>query len=65
MGPLLDDLPESRMMRKYHVRLCVQERLVCSAGVSLAGVTIGSPVAEWQAEGKPTGLKPIDNLILG
>jgi hypothetical protein len=35
----------SRMMGNYHVRLCVQERLVCSAGVSPAGVTIGSPVA--------------------
>ena len=27
------------------VRLCVQERLVCSAGVRPAGVRIGSPVA--------------------
>jgi hypothetical protein len=35
----------SRMRREAHVRLCVQERLVCSAGVSPAGVTIGSPVA--------------------
>ena len=32
-------------MRKYHVRLCVQERLVCSAGDRPAGVRIGSPVA--------------------
>ena len=37
--------PESRMMRKPHVRLCVQERLMCSAGGRPAGVRIGSPVA--------------------
>src|SRR5262249_48067850 len=35
----------SRMRGNAHVRLCVQERLVCSAGVSPAGVRIGSPVA--------------------
>ena len=33
------------MRGNLHVQLCVQERLVCSAGVSPAGVTIGSPVA--------------------
>jgi hypothetical protein len=47
------------------VRLCVQQRLLCPAGVSPVGVRIGSLVAEWQAGGKPTDLKPIDNLILG
>ncbi len=47
------------------VRLCVQIRLLCSAGVSPVGVRIGSPVAGWQAGGKPTDLKPIDNPILG
>ena len=36
---------ESRVRSKPQARLCVQERLVCSAGVSPAGVTIGSPVA--------------------
>jgi hypothetical protein len=56
---------ESRMIRKYPVRLCVQERLLCPAGVSPVGVTIGSPVAGWQAGGKPNDLKPIDNPILG
>jgi hypothetical protein len=35
----------SRMKRKFHVRLCVQKRLMCPAGVSPAGVRIGSPVA--------------------
>src|SRR5262249_51714647 len=33
------------MKREFHVRLCVQERLVCSAGGKPAGVRIGSPVA--------------------
>ena len=33
------------MSGDVHVRLCVQERLVCSAGVRPAGVRIGSPVA--------------------
>ncbi len=37
--------PESRMRRKLQVRLCVQKRLMCSAGVSPAGVRIGSLVA--------------------
>ena len=38
---------------------------MCPAGVSPAGVTIGSPVAGGQAGGKPNDLKPIDNPILG
>src|SRR5262249_41595118 len=33
------------MRGNLHVQLCVQERLMCSAGVSPAGVRIGSPVA--------------------
>jgi len=45
--------------------VCVQERLLCPAGVSPVGVTIGSPVAGWQAGGKPKDLKPIDNPIRG
>jgi len=48
-----------------HARLCVQVRLLCPAGVSPVGVTIGSPVAGWQAGGKPNDLKPIDNPIFG
>ena len=46
-----------------HVRLCVQIRLVCSAGVSPARVGIRSPVA-WMAERRETKyLKPIDKAI--
>ena len=45
--------------------MCVHERLLCPAGVSPVGVTIGSPVAGWQAGGKPKDLKPIDNPIRG
>ena len=35
----------SRMNREVHVRMCVQLRLVCSAGVNPARVRIRSPVA--------------------
>ena len=35
----------SRMRGNLHVRLCVQERLMCPAGDRPAGVRIGSPVA--------------------
>ncbi len=54
----------SRMNREVHVRLCVQLRLVCSAGVSPARVRIRGPVA-WMAGMRETGyLKPIDKAIL-
>jgi len=47
-----------------HVRMCVQRRLVCSAGVSPARVIIRSPVA-WMADMRETDyLKPIDKAIL-
>ena len=51
--------------RESQASVCVQERLLCPAGVSPVGVTIGSPVAGWQAGGKPNDLKPIDKPILG
>jgi hypothetical protein len=35
----------SRMRGNLQVRLCVQKRLMCPAGVSPAGARIGSPVA--------------------
>ena len=45
---------------KPNVRLCVQQRLVCSAGVSPAGVKVRSPVV-WIAGWRETkALKPID-----
>ncbi len=48
------------MNREVHVRLCVQVRLVCSAGVSPARVTIRGSVA-WMAGMRETNyLKPID-----
>jgi len=47
------------------VRLCVQRRLVCSAGDSPVGVTISSPVA-WIAGWRETKiLKPIDRTSFG
>ncbi len=47
------------------VRLCVQQRLVCSAGVSPAGVRIRNSVT-WMADMRETEyLKPIDKAILG
>ncbi len=43
-----------------HVRMCVQVRLVCSAGVSPVRVRIRSPLA-WMAGKRETEyLKPID-----
>ncbi len=35
--------PESRMRGNVQVRLCVQVRLMCSAGVSPAGVRAEAP----------------------
>ena len=49
---------------KPDVRLCVQLRLVCSAGDSPARVRIRSPVA-WMVGTRETDyLKPIDKAIL-
>jgi len=45
--------------------MCVQQRLVCSVGVSPAGVRIRSSVT-WMAGMRETEhLKPIDKAILG
>ncbi len=53
----------SRMNREVHVRMCVQLRLVGSAGVSPVRVRIRSPVA-WMAGMRETDyLKPIDKAI--
>ncbi len=51
------------MNREVHVRLCVQIRLACSAGVSPVGVIVRSSVA-WMAGMRETDyLKPIDKAI--
>src|SRR5258708_4925573 len=56
---------ESRMHREVQVRLCVQRRLACSAGVSPAGVEVRGPVA-WIAGWRETKtLKPIDRHFFG
>ena len=48
-----------------HVRLCVQRRLVCSAGDKPAGARVRSPVV-WIAGWRETKtLKPIDKVSLG
>jgi hypothetical protein len=53
------------MRREFHVRLCVQRRLACSAGERPAGARIRSPVA-WIAGWRETKtLKPIDNASPG
>jgi hypothetical protein len=55
----------SRMSCEVHVRLCVQQRLACSAGDKPAGATVRSPVvgiAGWRAT---KTLKPIDKVSLG
>jgi len=55
----------SRVNREIHARMCVQQRLVCSVGVSPAGVRIRSSVT-WMAGMRETEyLKPIDKAILG
>ncbi len=51
------------MNREVHVRVCVQLRLVCSAGVSSVRVRIRSAVA-WMAGMRETDyLKPIDKAL--
>jgi len=58
-----DVLSESRVRENRLPWLCVQKRLVCSAGVSPAGVKVRSPVA-WIAGWRETKtLKPIDKTI--
>jgi hypothetical protein len=49
----------------FCVRLCVQRRLVCSAGIKPAGAKVRRPVA-WMAGWRETEtLKPIDKVSLG
>ena len=53
----------SRVNREVHARLCVQVRLVCSAGVNPVRVRIRSPLA-WMAGMRETDyLKPIDKAV--
>jgi hypothetical protein len=47
------------------VRLCVQRRLVCSAGVRPAGATVRSPVVRIAGWRETKILKPIDEVSLG
>jgi hypothetical protein len=49
---------------KPDVRLCVQRRLACSAGVNPARVRIRSPVAGVAGRRETEYLKPIDKAIL-
>ena len=53
------------MNREVHVRLCVQQRLACSAGVSPAGVKVRRPVAGIAGWRETKILKPIDRYSLG
>lgn len=53
------------MTRKCHVRLCVQQRLACSAGASPAKVKVRSLVARMAGRKETESLKPIDNSIYG
>ncbi|OGO18190.1 MAG: hypothetical protein A2Z14_19035 [Chloroflexi bacterium RBG_16_48_8] len=58
-------IPEEPGAIVSHAGMCVQIRLVCSAGVSPAGAKARSPVV-WIAGGRETEiLKPIDKAILG
>lgn len=53
----------SRMRRKSHVRLCVQQRLACSAGDKPARVKARSPVARMAERREIKDLKPIGEAI--
>ena len=55
----------SRMTRECQVRLCVQRRLVCSAGGRPAGVTVRSPVVRIAGWRETKILKLIDEVFLG
>jgi hypothetical protein len=61
--PSCDDT--SRMNREVQVRLCVQQRLVCSAGVKPAGARVRRPVARMAGWRETKTLKPIDKIFLG
>src|SRR6267143_2490315 len=52
----------SRMMREYHVRMCVQERLACSAGDKPAGAKVRRPVVRIAGWRETKTLKPIDEV---
>src|SRR5258708_19577029 len=54
----------SRMMREYHVRMCVQERLACSAGDKPAGAKVRSPVVRIAGGRETKTLNPIDKVSL-
>src|SRR5258707_13618460 len=54
----------SRMMREYHVRMCVQERLACSAGDKPAGAKVRRPVVRIAGWRETKTLKPIDEVSL-
>ncbi len=53
------------MKGNFHVRLCVQRRLACSAGVRPAKVKVRSLVARMAGRRETENLKPIDNVIFG
>ena len=52
----------SRMNREVHVRLCVQERLACSAGDKPAGAKVRRPVVRIAGWRETKTLKPIDEV---
>ncbi len=56
-------LPEEPGAGKPHAGMCVQRRLVCSAGDSPVGVKARSPVARIAGWRETEILKPIDNAI--
>jgi hypothetical protein len=54
----------SRMNREVHVRMCVQERLACSAGDKPAGAKVRRPVVRIAGWRETKTLKPIDEVAL-
>src|SRR6266853_6178571 len=54
----------SRMNREVQVRMCVQERLACSAGDKPAGAKVRRPVVRIAGWRETKTLKPIDEVSL-
>src|SRR6266481_30346 len=52
----------SRMNREVQVRMCVQERLACSAGDKPAGAKVRRPVVRMAGWRETKTLKPIDEV---
>jgi hypothetical protein len=67
IGPITLEVKQAgeRRVGKPHAALCVQSRLVCSAGDKPAGAKVSSSVVRIAGWRETKILKPIDNVSLG